>query len=120
MSFDLDWLDKKEPEKKEIKLGSRSPGPNEIKKLRRENKELKQKYGKLKHHELTRENLINYFMGIKQAKLYELVRFFDLNAAHEIEKLVKELVKEGIIRIYKNGWHRINPSYKIRKREGGN
>jgi hypothetical protein len=51
-------------------------------------------------------------MKIKKTKLYELSRFFDLSAAHEIEKLLKKLLKDRIIFRGKNNWFSLNPNYK--------
>lgn len=112
MSFDLDWLNEGKSNKKNLQQVSPSKNPNQLKKLEQENKALKKQYQALKHHELSEENMIHYFMGIKQAKLYELTRFFDLRAAHEIEKVLKILLKKQVVRKYKNGWFKISPYYK--------
>ena len=117
--LNLDWLNADEPQKKSRDKSSKKPraenkipGPNQLKKLKQENKTLKERYEKLKHHELTEENIIKYFTEIKKAKLYELDRFFSMNRAHEIRKVLKSLLNQKIIFRGKNGWHRINPNYK--------
>lgn len=112
MSDNLDWLNDLEPKEKEIKKNKSSSGSNQIVKLKRENKKFKQKYNALKHHELSEQNVINYFMGIKQAKLYELVRFFDLSSGWEIKQMIDSLYKAGKLIKIKNGWFQINQNYK--------
>lgn len=110
-----DYIKKLENMKKQgenPKIKNKSPSSNQIQKLKHENKELNEKYDRLKQHELSEANIIQYFLGIRKTKLYELARFFDMNAAHEIENLLKKLLKEKKIYRGKNNWLSINPDYK--------
>lgn len=105
----LEAQKQKKKEKKET--NPNTPDPNQLKILKKK-QDLQEKYDALKHHELSEENMIKYFMETKKVKLYELDRYFSLNTAHEIENILKDLRKENKIFRGKNGWHRINPEYK--------
>lgn len=56
-------------------------------------------------HELTIENMIQYFKEIKKTKLYELRRYFSDSNSVEIERILKFLYTTGVISRDKDNWY---------------
>jgi len=69
----------------------------------------------LQHHELTEENIIDYFRTVKYAKKYELYRSFTPHDTREIDKIVNRLYKEGSLSRNRNYWYRLNPKFKSKE-----
>jgi hypothetical protein len=56
-------------------------------------------------HELTIENMIQYFKETKRLKLYNLTRYFSDAKPSEIENILKYLYNTEKLRKDKNGWY---------------
>ena len=56
-------------------------------------------------HELTIENLIQYFKETKRLKLYNLTRYFSDAKPSEIDQMLKFLYTTKVLRKDKNGWY---------------
>ena len=56
-------------------------------------------------HELTIENMIQYFKETRRLKLYNLTRYFSDAKPSEIENILKYLYSTGKLRKDKNGWY---------------
>jgi len=58
-------------------------------------------------HELTMENMINFFKQTGKLKLYELKRFFSEASSNEIDGVLQYLYSSGILVRDKNKWYRL-------------
>ena len=56
-------------------------------------------------HELTFENMMQYFREVDKAKLYELKRFFSDSPGYKIEKMLKFLYTSGELKKDKDNWY---------------
>ena len=56
-------------------------------------------------HELTIENMIQYFKETKRLKLYNLTRYFSDAKPSEIDQMLKFLYTTKVLRKDKNGWY---------------
>lgn len=56
-------------------------------------------------HELSIENMLQYFREVAKTKLYELRRYFSDSTSAEIESILKYLYDSGKIRRDKNNWY---------------
>lgn len=56
-------------------------------------------------HELTIDNMIQYFREVEMAKLYELKRYFSDSPGYKIEKMLKFLYTSGELKKDKNNWY---------------
>jgi len=55
-------------------------------------------------HELTIENMIQYFKENRKLKLYNLIRYFSDAKPNEVENMLKYLHNTGKLKKDKNGW----------------
>lgn len=58
-------------------------------------------------HELTIENMLQYFRDVEMAKLYELKRYFSDSPGIKIEKMLKFLYTSGELKKDKNNWYQL-------------
>jgi len=56
-------------------------------------------------HELTIENMMQYFREINKTKLYELGRYFSDSNISEINDMLQYLHKTGVLTRDKNNWY---------------
>ena len=56
-------------------------------------------------HELSIENMLQYFREVAKTKLYELRRYFSDSTSAEIESILKYLYESGKITRDKNNWY---------------
>ncbi len=78
-------------------------------------KDLVKDFRKLAHHELTEENIIDYFRTVKYAKKYELYRAFTPHDTRLIDEVVNKLHREGTLRRNQNYWYSLNPKFNNKK-----
>ena len=56
-------------------------------------------------HELTIDNMLQYFREVEMAKLYELKRYFSDSPGYKIDKMLKFLYTSGELKKDKNNWY---------------
>jgi len=56
-------------------------------------------------HELTIDNMLQYFREVEMTKLYELKRYFSDSPGIKIEKMLKFLYTSGELKRDKNNWY---------------
>jgi len=56
-------------------------------------------------HELSIENMIQYFKEVLKSKLYELKRYFSDSNLNEIKEMLDFLHKNGTLIKNKDGWY---------------
>lgn len=56
-------------------------------------------------HELTIENMMQYFREVERGKLYELRRYFSDSPGYKIEKVLKFLYVSGELKKDKDNWY---------------
>lgn len=56
-------------------------------------------------HELTIDNMIQYFNQVSKSKLYELRRYFSDSSSFEIDRMLKYLHSSKVIKKDRNGWY---------------
>jgi len=58
-------------------------------------------------HELTIENMMQYFQEVNKTKLYELKRYFSDSKLSDIDDMLQYLYKTGVLTRDKNNWYSI-------------
>ena len=56
-------------------------------------------------HELTVENIKQYFKEVNKSKLYELRRYFSDSPISKIQEMIKFLYNTGVLVKGKDGWY---------------
>ena len=56
-------------------------------------------------HELTIENMMQYFREVNKTKLYELKRYFSDSTISEIDNMLQYLYKSKVLTRDKNNWY---------------
>ena len=56
-------------------------------------------------HELTIDNMLQYFREVEMAKLYELKRYFSDSSGYKIDQMLKFLYTSGELKKDKNNWY---------------
>lgn len=59
-------------------------------------------------HELTIENMMQYFREVNKSKLYELKRYFSYSQLSDISDILQYLFKQGILTRDVNNWYSLN------------
>ena len=63
-------------------------------------------------HELSLENMKQYFREVRQAKLYNLIRYFSDAKPKDVEEMLDYLHETNFLIKTRNRWFRINPKVR--------
>ena len=58
-------------------------------------------------HELTMETMMQYFREVNKTKLYELGRYFSDSKLSDIDDMLQEIYKKGVLIRDKDNWYRL-------------